>query len=187
MKGFSRRALERTLQRLHYFSRYAHYIVHFCLQVAHTKSYVCALGHILTTTNATTSTKALAGTYVQTYSNGHKDSTTVACDGTMTWSGNKLKGKMYPAGSKLPASRAAQNNDPNYQAKDGWYFRPWDRASAWEFVKFENGNNMIVHHFCAESGCTKKSSRGSGKYCCGSTSKRVPIYCGGAFKCCDNN
>ena len=130
--------------------------------------------------------KALAGKYTQTYSNGHKDSTTVACDGAMTWRANKLKGTFYPAGSKLPASRAAQNNDPNYQAKDGWYFRAWDRPKAWEFVKFEHGN-MIVHHFCTDSAvCNKKSPAGSAKYCCGSTSKRVPSYCGGAFKCCRN-
>ena len=122
--------------------------------------------------------KVYSGTYVQTYSNGHKDSTTVACDGAMTWRANKLTGKLYPAGSKLPSDRAAQNNDPNYQAKDGWYFRAWDRPKAWEFVKFENGN-MIVHHFCTDSKvCNKKSPQGSAKYCCGSSSTRVPMYCG---------
>ena len=41
------------------------------------------------------------------------------CDGNITWRGNKLKGKLYLAGSKLPVDRAAQNNDPNYKAEDG--------------------------------------------------------------------
>ena len=44
----------------------------------------------------------------------------VHCDGSITWRANKLKGKLYLAGSKLPADRAAQNNDPNYQASDGY-------------------------------------------------------------------
>ena len=64
--------------------------------------------------------KDFAGLYDQTYTAGHKDSTTVHCDGTITWRANKLKGKLYLAGSKLPADRAAQNNDPNYQASDGY-------------------------------------------------------------------
>ena len=112
---------------------------------------------------------------------GHKDSTTVECDGNIQWSGNKLNGKLYVAGSKLPAARAAQNNDPNYQAADGWFFRPWDRPLAWEFVRFSSGQ-MIVHHFCTDSGaCNKKSPEGSAKYCCGSTSERKPTLCSGTF------
>ena len=123
--------------------------------------------------------KSFAGYYDQAYSNGHHDSTTVGCDGNVKWRAGKLSGKLYPAGSKLPANRAAQNNDPNYQAADGWFFRPWDRPLAWEFVKFSNGQ-MIVHHFCAD-GCKKKSPEGSAKFCCGSTSPRKPTLCGGAF------
>jgi len=38
----------------------------------------------------------------------------------MTWHENQLKRKLYPAGSKLPSDRAAQNNDPNYKADDGY-------------------------------------------------------------------
>ena len=97
----------------------------------------------------------------------------------MKYRANKLSGVFYPAGSKTPGARgAAQNNDPNYQAKDGWYWRPWDREKAWEFVRFFDGK-MEVHHFCTDSAvCNKKSPRGSAKYCCGSTSARQPTSCG---------
>merc|ERR1711934_1282451 len=55
--------------------------------------------------------KDFAGHYDQAYSNGHHDSTTLACDGTVKYyETKKLSGNMYPAGSKLPADRAAQNN-----------------------------------------------------------------------------
>ena len=122
--------------------------------------------------------KGFAGEYADTYSNGHKDTTTVACNGDMTWRANKLKGKLYPAGSKFPSDRAAQNNDPNYQAKDGWYFRAWDRPKAWEFVRFSAGK-MEVHHFCSDSNvCSKKSPKGSAKFCCKATSERKPYFCG---------
>ena len=123
--------------------------------------------------------KDFAGRYDQAYSNGHRDSTTVECDGNVKWRASKLVGKLYLAGSKLPADRAAQNNDPNYQAADGWFFRPWDRPLAWEFVRFSNGQ-MIVHHFCTDNAvCKNKSPEGSAKFCCQSTSKRKPTMCGG--------
>ena len=126
--------------------------------------------------------KDFAGRYDQTYSNGHKDSTTVECSGNVKWRASKLNGKLYLAGSKLPAARAAQNNDPNYQAADGWFFRPWDRPLAWEFVRFYNGQ-MIVRHFCTDSGvCNKKSPEGSSRFCCGSSSVRKALYCGGMLK-----
>ena len=96
----------------------------------------------------------------QAYSNGHKDSTSVECNGNVKWRASKLNGKLYLAGSKLPAGRAAQNNDPNYKAADGWFFRPWDRPLAWEFVKFSN-DQMIVHHFCTDlNACESKSPEG---------------------------
>ena len=124
-----------------------------------------------------------AGHYDQAYSNGHHDSTDVECNGNVKWyETKKLSGKMYPAGSGLPADRAAQNNNPIYQAADGWFFRTWDRATAWEFVKFD-GDQMIVRHFCAEKdGCRLTSPEGSGGYCCGSTSKRQPTACKGTFQ-----
>ena len=64
--------------------------------------------------------KDFAGFYEQVYTNNHTDSTTVHCDGNITWRGNKKKGKLYLAGSKLPADRASQNNDTNYKAEDGY-------------------------------------------------------------------
>ena len=120
--------------------------------------------------------KDFAGQYDQVYSNGHTDGTTVECDGSINWRASKLNGKLYLAGSKLPSDRAAQNNDPNYQASDGWFFRPWDRDQAWEFVKFSDGQ-MIVNHFCTD-GCKDTSPEGSSNYCCGSTSQRKPTLCG---------
>merc|ERR1719460_234094 len=123
--------------------------------------------------------KDFAGDYDQAYSNGHKDSTSVECNGNVKWRGSKLNGKLFLAGSKLPADRAAQNNDPNYKAADGWFFRPWDRPLAWEFVKFSNGQ-MFVHHFCKDQAyCNGKlqSPKGSGNFCCDSTSQRKPISC----------
>ena len=127
--------------------------------------------------------KSFAGYYDQAYSNGHHDSTTLECDGTVKYYQSKnLSGKLYPAGSKLPADRAAQNNDPNYRAADGWFFRPWGRPTAWEFVKFSN-DQMFVHHFCADGdGCRATSPQGSGLYCCGSTSQRQPTSCVGTFQ-----
>ena len=101
------------------------------------------------------------------------------CNGNVKWRASKLNGKLYLAGSKLPAGRAAQNNDPNYKAADGWFFRPWDRPLAWEFVKFSNGQ-MIVHHFCSDRTCKNTSPQGSGNFCCGSTSQRKPTSCDGA-------
>ena len=137
---------------------------------------------ICQTVGADYDAKDFAGQYDQVYSNGHKDSTSVECNGNVKWRGSNLNGKLFLAGSKLPAERAAQNNDPKYQAADGWFFRPWDRPLAWEFVKFSNGQ-MIVRHFCTDSDvCKKKSPEGSAKFCCGSTSKRKPIYCGGTFQ-----
>ena len=128
--------------------------------------------------------KDFAGDYDQAYSNGHKDSTSVECNGNVKWRGSKLNGKLFLAGSKLPADRAAQNNDPNYKAADGWFFRPWDRPLAWEFVKFSNGQ-MFVHHFCKDQAyCNGKlqSPKGSGNFCCDSTSQRKPISCVGTFQ-----
>ena len=123
--------------------------------------------------------KDFAGQYDQVYSDGREDNTTVECNGKMTWAGGKLSGKLIPAGSKLPPHRADQNNDTHYQAADGWLFRPWDRAAAWEFVKFSNGQ-MIVHHFCSDSDlCNKTSPQGSGQYFSGSASERKPTYCAG--------
>lgn len=66
-----------------------------------------------------------------------------------------------PAGSQKPESRARQNNNADYQAEDGWWFRPWNRDDAYEFVKFTIDGAMVVHHFTGYP---------NDKYCCMSTS-----------------
>ena len=47
------------------------------------------------------------------------------------------------------------------QAEDGWWFRPWNRDDAYEFVKFTIDGAMVVHHFTGYP---------NDKYCCMSTS-----------------
>ena len=54
--------------------------------------------------------EAVAGTYYQSYSGGHIDSTVVSCVGTMTWRASTMQGELYSAGTGLPPERAAQNS-----------------------------------------------------------------------------
>ena len=123
--------------------------------------------------------KAVAGRYELTYSTGNTDNTTVECDGTVTWLGNTITDQLYPAGSGLPENRAAQNSDPNYQAEDGWYFRIWERDTAWEFVRFSDGH-MTIRHFCAErTRCPGESPEGSSQYYSGAKTRRQPFKCSG--------
>ena len=142
------------------------------LQCMHLCTYACV------TSGGDYDAKAFAGRYDLVYTSGVTDTTTVECDGNVKWRENSLNGKLHLAGSKLPADRAAQNNDPNYQAADGWFFRPWSRPTAWEFVRFPNGQ-MIVHQFCSDGICTGKSPEGSANFCCQSTGERKPTTCAG--------
>jgi len=63
--------------------------------------------------------KDVAGDYIQLYSNGYNDATSVACSGAMTYRGKKLSVGLaaYPANSGVPAERAKQNSDPNNVAE----------------------------------------------------------------------
>ena len=44
-------------------------------------------------------------------------------DGNDDASGKQTNGIVTPAGSRKPDARSAQNDNPDYQAVDGWWFR----------------------------------------------------------------
>ena len=129
---------------------------------------------------------SLAGNY---YIGGSGSATQITCDGRMIWHyGGLTLNSPYPAGSRLPANRADQNDDPNYQASDGWFFRGWIRNTAWEFVRFHDGK-MTVRHFCSEGrryGCDIRSPEGSPLMHHDATVPRVPTPCAQGL-CCDVN
>ena len=56
--------------------------------------------------------------------------------------------------------------DHSYQ---GWFYRSWDRASAWEYFRFTDDGKLEVHHFCND-GCSRTSPLGSSRFCCKSVS-----------------
>ena len=80
----------------------------------------------------------------------------------MIWKGGKLNEtrliNVNDAGVPRP--------DPNYQ---GWFYRPWDRALAWEYFRFTDDGQLEVHHFCTD-GCSGTSTLGSSNFCCSSVS-----------------
>ena len=55
--------------------------------------------------------------------------------------------------------------DPLYQ---GWYYRPWDSQTAWEYFRFTSNGELEVHHF--NVGFSKTSPLGSSNFCCSSLS-----------------
>ena len=105
------------------------------------------------------------GTFQQTYTNGHKDTTTITCSGSMVWRGSQLTQekllKVNDEGVPRPDSR--------YQ---GWFYRPWNRATAWEYFRFLNDGRFEVHHFCTD-GCKAISPEGSSNFCCRIRSLRM--------------
>ena len=48
--------------------------------------------------------------------------------------------------------------DPHYQ---GWFYRPWNRATAWEYYRFTSNGELEIHHFCTSRFCQKISPLGS--------------------------
>ena len=103
------------------------------------------------------------GVFAQKYSNGHRDSTTLSCTGEMIWRGGTLKetGLKHVNGAGVPRP------DPKYQE---WFYRPWNRALAWEYFRFTDSGQLEVHHFCKD-GCSGTSPLGSPNFCCLSVSE----------------
>ena len=95
------------------------------------------------------------GTFEHVYSNDHRHTTVLECDGLMTWHGVKQ--------SKFLAVNAdgVLRPDTRYQ---GWYYRIWNNAAAWEYFRFTSTGAMEGHHFCDT--CTGTSPLGSPKFCC---------------------
>ena len=103
------------------------------------------------------------GVFAQKYSNGHQDRTTIRCTGEMIWRGDTLT----ETGFKNVNDAGVPRPDSNYQ---GWFYRPWNRALAWEYFRFTDSGQFEVHHFCTD-GCSGTSPLGSSNFCCSSVSE----------------
>ena len=107
----------------------------------------------------------MEGTFEQQYTSGHKDSTTVACDGSMVWRGGALR--------ETTLKRVNDDEVPHPDTMyEGWFYRPWNRAAAWEYFRFTSNGELEVHHFCTDSPskCSGTSPLGSSNFCCSSLS-----------------
>merc|ERR1712113_776474 len=105
-----------------------------------------------------------SGTFSQKYSNGHKDLTSIGCDGVMVWRAGRLKENTH---HRVNAP-GVPHPDPKYE---GWFYRDWDRPAAWEYFRFKPNGDMEVHHFCTDSSvCSKTSPLNSSNFCCSSVS-----------------
>ena len=104
------------------------------------------------------------GSFQQSYSNGHKDLTTITCSGSMTW------GTFQATQDKLLMANdeGVPHPDSRYQ---GWFYRPWNRETAWEYFRFLPDGRLEVHHFCTD-GCSAISPLGSSNFCCSSISAK---------------
>ena len=104
------------------------------------------------------------GSFQQSYSNGHKDLTTITCSGSMTW------GHFQATQDKLLKANdeGVPHPDSRYQ---GWFYRPWNREPAWEYFRFLPDGRLEVHHFCTD-GCSAISPLGSSNFCCSSISAK---------------
>ena len=114
------------------------------------------------------------GTFAQSYTNGHSETTTVECDGSMSgWSGG-------PQSEYLPVNgEGVPHHDSNYE---GWYYRTWNRGDlAWEFWRFTSNGEFEVHHFCTDGGCPHTSPLGSPNFCCSSKTPGA-VACDGGIK-----
>ena len=103
------------------------------------------------------------GTFAQHYSNGHRDSTTINCNGSMVW---HSRDTMFLKRFKGVNDEGQPHPDSRYR---GWYYRPWSRAKAYEYFRFTENGELQVHHFCLD-GCSKTSPLGSPNFCCSSLS-----------------
>ena len=123
------------------------------------------------------------GIYTTTYTNGATSTTTVSCDGTMFQ--NQYPEHQETGGfagwTKAGTTAGTRNNDPNYKAEDGWYYRPWTKAGlgrTWEYYRFKDGNILEIHHFNA--GKTGTSPLGSANFEARDQSTiKKGIHCGG--------
>ena len=103
------------------------------------------------------------GTFAQAYSNGHQDSTKMACDGTMVYRAHLLK---TPGHALLRVNDpGVPHPDPRYQE---WFYRKWDRHNAWEYFRFTKDGELDVHHFCTDGHCHGTSPLGASAFCCSS-------------------
>ena len=106
------------------------------------------------------------GTFKQQYTNGHQDSTTVNCDGSMVWNA----GTLYKRTLQRVNDDGVPHPDHLYE---GWFYRPFNREAAWEFYRFTSNGQLEVHHFFTDSTSTDFTSTsplGSPNYCCSSLS-----------------
>ena len=91
----------------------------------------------------------------------------------MTWVGLEQLVRLSVNSPDVPHA------DSNYQ---GWYYRPWNRDEAWEYIRFTASGELEMHHFCTD-GCTGTSPLGSPNFCCSAlTSGGEP--CEGGMKLC---
>ena len=109
------------------------------------------------------SLKGWKGTFQQVYSHGHRETTTVECDGSMP-------GWRVDPGKYLPVNgEGVPNPDPNYQ---GWYYRAFDPNRgdlAWEYWRFTSRGEFEIHHFHTDgTGGPLTSPLGSPNFCCSS-------------------
>ena len=84
---------------------------------------------------------------------------------------------------KLKISKFERVNDEGVPRPDlsyqGWFYRTWDRAAAWEYFQITDDGKLEVHHFCTD-GCSGTSPLGSPNFCCKSVST-------GGDKCPEGN
>ena len=78
----------------------------------------------------------------------------------MIWTQTKLK----QANLQRVNDIGVPHPDTSYE---GWFYRPWDRAAAWEYFRFTHDGELEVHHFCTDDdGCRQTSPLGSPNFCC---------------------
>ena len=80
----------------------------------------------------------------------------------MIWTNTKLRQAKFERVNDI----GVPHPDVSYQ---GWFYRSWDRAAAWEYFRFTHDGKLEVHHFCTD-GCREKSPLGSSNFCCKSIS-----------------
>ena len=95
--------------------------------------------------------------------------TFVTCDGRI-WGGFNA-GAVESGGpsgwtKSAGAGGPAPNNDANYKASDGWYFRdmqPEHKGKRWEFYRFKDGS-MEIHNFATDQNPRTTSPLGSANF-----------------------
>ena len=88
------------------------------------------------------------GTFSENYTNGHTDSTTIKCDGSMFY---RQKKSLFTS-KELILRRVNEHGVPrpdlNYQ---GWYFRPWSSSERWQYFRFTSNGELEGHHFSTKN------------------------------------